>query len=114
MYMDAWDDLTIRDACALLRAYGEWSANRDNLIRAAYAAGVSKATIHRLSGLARSTIDIITDGQGPRLRAELAAYADSVNPSPDGLAKIQDRIGRAAGSNPAARPPHTDPTRKDT
>lgn len=56
-------DLTVRQARELLTS---WSADqhavagrRDEVVRAAVEAGLSKAEVHRLTGIARTTIDRI-------------------------------------------------------
>jgi hypothetical protein len=59
-YMDAFEAVA-----GILQRSGELEgalaliSNRDDIVRAAYAAGFSKTKIHRLTGLARSTIDRI-------------------------------------------------------
>jgi len=52
------------DTDSARRALMEWAANdrrRDDVVRAALAAGVTKTEIHRLTGIARSTIDRIKE-----------------------------------------------------
>ena len=44
----------------------EWAAaqaDRDNLVRAALAAGFTKQRVHQLTGIARTTIDRIIEGE---------------------------------------------------
>lgn len=45
-----------------LRDWARNNAERDQLVKAARAAGVSKNRIHTLTGISRSTIDRILDG----------------------------------------------------
>ena len=66
-------ELTVRQARELLAA---WTAEqdavagrRDEVVRAAVAAGLSKSEVHRLTGMARTTIDRIVDA-GRKLAAE--------------------------------------------
>lgn len=57
----------VREAARLEAELAEWAANnarRDELVRAAYHAGVSKHRIHVLTGIARTTIDRILAGKG--------------------------------------------------
>ena len=52
------------EALRLEAELAEWAANnarRDELVRAAYRAGVSKHRIHIITGLARTTIDRIIE-----------------------------------------------------
>jgi hypothetical protein len=58
-------ELTVRQARELLTA---WTAEqhavagrRDDVVRTAVAAGLSKSEVHRLTGIARTTIDRIMD-----------------------------------------------------
>ena len=54
------------DQRTLEQELAEWAASqadRDNLVRAALAAGVQKQRIHDLTGIARSTIDRIIKGE---------------------------------------------------
>lgn len=51
--------LTYGEAEQALTRYAETTGGRDELVRAALAAGVSKHRIHQLSGIARTTIDRI-------------------------------------------------------
>jgi hypothetical protein len=56
-------ELTVRQAREILTAWaadqGEVASRRDAVVRAAVAAGLSKSEIHRLTGIARTTIDRI-------------------------------------------------------
>jgi hypothetical protein len=56
-------ELTVRQAREMLTAWvAEWrsvAARRDKVVRAAVEAGLSKAEVHRLTGIARTTIDRI-------------------------------------------------------
>lgn len=52
-------DLTLREARELLATIRADLPARDRIVRAAYDAGVSKQGIHRVTGLARTTIDRI-------------------------------------------------------
>jgi hypothetical protein len=58
-------ELTIRQAREMLTAWAaeqhDVTARRDQVIREAVAAGVSKSEVHRLTGIARTTIDRIVD-----------------------------------------------------
>lgn len=54
-------ELTVRQARELLAEYASIVASRDARVRIAWTSGVSKAEIHRLTGLARSTIDQILE-----------------------------------------------------
>ena len=55
-------ELTPRQAMELLDAWGKWNARRDELVRQAFDARVTRAEIHRLTGLAVTTINrIIAD-----------------------------------------------------
>jgi hypothetical protein len=59
-------DLTVRQAREMLAAWAAEqdavAARRDEVVRAAVDAGVSKIEVHRLTGIARTTIDRIVDG----------------------------------------------------
>jgi hypothetical protein len=65
-------ELTVRQARELLAGWAAEqsavSARRDDVVRQAAAAGLSKAEVHRLAGIARSTIDRIlaAGGEGAR------------------------------------------------
>ena len=61
-------DLTKRQAEELLIEYASVMRSRDDRVRAAFVAGVSKSEIFRLTGIARTTIDRIVaqDGDGPQ------------------------------------------------
>ena len=54
--------LTIHQARQQLISWESWYSNRDFLVRQAFASGVPKAEIFRLTGISRSTIDRILDG----------------------------------------------------
>ena len=60
-------DLTKRQAEELLIEYAAVMRSRDDRVRAAVAAGVSKSDVSRLAGIARTTIDriVASDGDGP-------------------------------------------------
>ncbi len=60
--MDA-QSWTVEEARKRLAAWGRWHASRDKIVRAGVAAGVSKAEAARLTGLSRTTIDSITEGE---------------------------------------------------
>jgi hypothetical protein len=57
------EELTLRQARELLTAWAADQAaiirRRDEVVRAAVAAGVSKIEVHRLTGIARTTVDRI-------------------------------------------------------
>lgn len=57
------DELTVRQARDMLASWaadqGEITRRRDEIVRAAVAAGVSKSEVHRLAGIARTTVDRI-------------------------------------------------------
>lgn len=57
-------ELTVRQAEELLIEYGAVAASRDERVRTAVAAGVSKNRVYQLTGIARTTIDRIV-GDGP-------------------------------------------------
>jgi hypothetical protein len=52
-----WAHMNIHQARALLHEFGAMYQYRDELVRAAYAAGVPKMEIHKRTHLARSTVD---------------------------------------------------------
>ena len=56
-------ELTVRRARDMLAAWaveqGAVAGRRDEVVRAAVAAGLSKSEVHRLTGIARTTIDRI-------------------------------------------------------
>jgi hypothetical protein len=56
-------ELTVRQAREMLTAWaaeqGEVASRRDEVVRAAVAAGLSKSEVYRLTGIARTTIDRI-------------------------------------------------------
>ena len=54
------------DQRTLEQELAEWAASqadRDNLVRAALAAGVTKQRVHELTGIARTTINRIIEGE---------------------------------------------------
>jgi DNA invertase Pin-like site-specific DNA recombinase len=51
--------LTVHEARQRLITWQSWTQMRDEFVRQAFASGVSKAEIHRLTGIARTTIDRI-------------------------------------------------------
>jgi hypothetical protein len=53
--------MTYGEAERALARYAETTGGRDELVRAAFAAGLSKHRIHQLSGIARTTIDRILE-----------------------------------------------------
>jgi len=62
-------DLTVRQAREMLTAWAAEqdavAARRDEVVRAAVEAGLSKAEVHRLTGIARTTVDrILADLRG--------------------------------------------------
>jgi len=62
-------ELTVRQAREMLTAWaaeqGEVASRRDEVVQAAVAAGLSKSEVHRLTGIARTTIDrIVSTGPG--------------------------------------------------
>lgn len=61
-------DLTIRQARDMLTSWAAEqaavTARRDDVVRIALAAGVSKSEVHRLTRIARSTIDRIVAAGG--------------------------------------------------
>lgn len=58
--------MTREQAEAALTAYAAAIRGRDALVLAALDAGVSKHRVHILSGIARTTIDKITAGNGDK------------------------------------------------
>ena len=60
------EELTVRQARDLLIEYAAVLASRDARVRAAVGAGVSKAEIHRITGIARTTINDILASDGPQ------------------------------------------------
>ena len=58
-------ELTVREAEDLLTEYAAVMRSRDDRVRAALAAGLSKHRIHRLSGLGRMTVERILSADGP-------------------------------------------------
>ena len=78
-----------------LKILGDQLEGRDELVRDAHAAGVTKTEIHRITGIARTTIDRITGDRASletRIRAGLADAAEQIEPSPDALDTIRQRI----------------------
>jgi len=61
------EELTLRQARELLTAWAADQAavtrKRDDVVRVAVAAGVSKIEVHRLTGIARTTVDRIITGE---------------------------------------------------
>lgn len=53
--------LTLHDARQLLITWESWVSNRDRIVRQAFASGVTKAEITRLTGLAKMTVYRILD-----------------------------------------------------
>jgi DNA invertase Pin-like site-specific DNA recombinase len=66
-------ELTVRQAREMLTAWAAEqdavAARRDEVVRAAVDAGVSKSEVHRLTGIARTTVDRIV-GSGHEQPAE--------------------------------------------
>jgi len=55
-------ELTPRQAMEMLDAWRRWDERRDELVRQAFAARLTRAEIHRITGLAVTTINrIIAD-----------------------------------------------------
>jgi hypothetical protein len=65
--------MTRDEAQALLIEYGAVAASRDDRVRAAVAAGVSKRQVHLLTGIGRMTVDRIL---GPSDDGPETAQAD--------------------------------------
>ena len=68
-------ELTVRQAREMITT---WAAaqraaavQRDEVVRAAVAAGLSKSEVHRLTGIARTTVNRIV-GSGPDAAAEVS------------------------------------------
>jgi predicted transcriptional regulator len=53
--------MTEQEVRAELQRYADMRRGRDELVRRALAAGITKKEIHELSGMSRSTIDRITN-----------------------------------------------------
>jgi hypothetical protein len=87
-------DLTLSEARSLCHSYRMWAKARDTVVRDAVDAGLSKATVHALTGIARSTIDTILARTG---RTTQPPAASSPAPSPR-------EEGRATASPPRAAP----------
>ena len=64
--------MTREEAEAALQAWA--TVQRDDLVRAAYAAGVSKNRIHALTGIARTTVDRILEAPVGTTAQALAEY----------------------------------------
>ena len=64
--------LTEEEAEQALTRYAEARDSRDDLVFAAFNAGLSKHRIHELSGIARTTIDRIIAADIDRILAENA------------------------------------------
>jgi hypothetical protein len=83
-------ELTVRKARQMLAAWAAGQdavgSRRDGVVRAAIDAGLSKSAVHRLTGMARTTIDRIrrTDSRrGPAGRpGDLVTPATAVKPAP--------------------------------
>ena len=56
-------EMTLREARELLAEYAEMAATRDQRIRTAHASGVSVMEIHKITGLARTTIQKIIESE---------------------------------------------------
>jgi hypothetical protein len=64
-------ELTVRQAREMLASWAadrrEVAGRRDEVVRTAAEAGLTKSQIHRLTGIARSTLDrILGTGEGDR------------------------------------------------
>lgn len=66
------DRMTTEEAEAALQAWA--TVQRDDLVRAANAAGVSKNRIHTLTGIARTTVDRILEAPVSTTTTALAEY----------------------------------------
>jgi len=71
------EELTLRQARELLAEYAAVLRSRDDRVRTTFAAGLSKSEIHRLTGIARTTIDAI------------------LAPGPSGPTTAQEEVTRA-------------------
>jgi hypothetical protein len=59
--------MTRDEAEQMLIEYGAVAASRDDRVRAAVAAGVSKNRVHQLTGIGRMTVDrILAQPDGPQ------------------------------------------------
>lgn len=79
----------------------EWAANRDrrdDLVRAAHQAGVTKHRIHTLTGIARTTIDRILENAmtftSADLRDQVRTYTDASEGSYDVDAIVEEIVER--------------------
>jgi hypothetical protein len=63
--------VTRKEAEHLLAEWATVSRDRDNRVRAAVAAGLSKYRVHQLTGLGRSTIDRIMAAAAPAGAADV-------------------------------------------
>lgn len=72
------DQLTRYQAEQELVAWATANACRDDVIRSAYQAGVTKTRIAAITGIARTTIDRILDGQGVRRGFVRAARPEDI------------------------------------
>lgn len=70
--------MTETEAREALTRWSEAHSQRDSLFRAAYTAGISKYEIHQLTGVARTTIDRILEGD-----TVTATYPPQVTDAPD-------------------------------
>lgn len=74
-------ELTVRRARELLTEWASVAASRDDRVRIAFASGLSKSEISRLTGVARTTVDRILEdkaGQmpdGPQAEHDLGGKA---------------------------------------
>lgn len=59
--MDCMVEVTVRQARELLIEWAAVVRSRDDRIRTAVESGLSKSEVHRLTGVARTTIDRIVD-----------------------------------------------------
>lgn len=72
------DQMTRSQAEQELVAWATANACRDDVIRSAYQAGVTKTRIAAITGIARTTIDRILDGQGVRRGFVRAALPEDI------------------------------------
>lgn len=98
------DQMTRDQAERELVAWATANACRDDVIRSAYQAGVTKTRIAEITGIARTTIDRILDGQGARRGFVRAAAREDI------ASFLEDFIGdrdwpRASGNPFEFRPP---------
>jgi hypothetical protein len=66
--------MTVEEAEAALQAWG--TVQRDELVQAAYQAGVSKNRIHVLTGIARTTIDRILEAPMGTPQQRITSYLE--------------------------------------